>query len=468
MPRSLPGYSVASRAWVLRDTGPARASALRVAGVCVLGLVCLAAASPVLADDWPEWRGAGRSGVWNETGILDRFPEAGLTYTWRVPIRGGYAGPAVADGRVFVTDFERGEANKGTERALALDERTGKILWTHEWPVNYTGLMEPYAIGPRATPTVDGDRVYVQGAMGALFCLDTESGVVIWKKDYMKDYGTQVPVWGMVGAPLVEGKLLIAMVGGAADAKVVAFDKMTGREVWRALSSDFEPGYAPPTIVETGGERQLIIWHPKGVASLDPVTGRQHWEVPFKIEMGLAVATPVFDDGRLLVSSFFNGSMLLALDAKKPAARMVWKGKSDSEIKTDGLHALITTPFFDDGHIYGICSYGQFRALDAKTGERVWESLQPMVEKARWAAGLIVRNGDRYFINNDRGDLIIARLSPQGYREISRTKLIEPTSPASRREMGAVLWSHPAYANRHIVVRNDEEIVRADLRKRGR
>jgi len=182
----------------------------------------------------------------------------------------------------------------------------------------------------------------------------------------------------------------------------------------------------------------------------------------------MTVATPVFDDGRLLVSSFFNGSMLLALDAERPAARMMWKGRSDSEIKTDGLHALITTPVLDDGQIYGICSYGQFRALDARTGERLWESDQAVGEKARWAAGLIVRNGDRYFINNDRGDLIIAEVSPRGYREISRTKLLEPTSAASRREMGAVLWSHPAYANRHIVVRNDEEIVRADLRKKGK
>jgi len=441
---------------------------LRAAALCLFGLTCLTGFPHAIAEDWPEWRGAGRSGVWNETGIIERFPADGLTYTWRVPIHGGYSGPAVAAGRVFVTDFERTEATRGIERAIALDEKTGRILWTHQWPVDYTGLMEPYAIGPRATPTVDGDRIYVQGAMGALFCLDVKSGEVIWKKDYVDDYGAQVPVWGMVGAPLVEGKLLIALVGGEPDAKVVAFDKVTGIEVWRALSSDFEPGYAPPTIVETGGVRQLIIWHPKAIASLDPATGEPYWRQPFEIELALAVATPVFDDGRLLVSSFFNGSMLLALAADKPAARLVWKGKSDSEIKTDGLHALITTPFFDDGHIYGICSYGQFRALDAGTGEREWESMQPVGEKARWAAGLIVRNGDRYFINNDRGDLIIAELSPQGYREISRTGLLEPTSVASRREMGAVLWSHPAYANRHIVARNDKEIVRFDLRRVGK
>jgi len=436
--------------------------------VSAAALLCLTAALPLAAEDWPEWRGAGRRGVWNEAGILDRFPEEGLTFTWRTPIHGGYAGPAVANGRVFVTDFERGAGTRGIERALALDEKTGAILWTRQWPVDYAGLMEPYAIGPRATPTVDGDRLYVQGAMGALFCLDVESGVVLWKKDYVNDYGTAVPVWGMVGAPLLEGNLLIALVGGQPDAKVVAFDRITGEEVWRALSSDFEPGYAPPIIVETGGVRQLIIWHPKAVASLDPLTGRQYWEVPFDVAMGMTVATPVFDDGRLLVSSFFNGSMLLALDAERPAARMMWKGRSDSEIKTDGLHALITTPVLDDGQIYGICSYGQFRALDARTGERLWESDQAVGEKARWAAGLIVRNGDRYFINNDRGDLIIAEVSPRGYREISRTKLLEPTSAASRREMGAVLWSHPAYANRHIVVRNDEEIVRADLRKKGK
>ena len=123
----------------------------------------------------------------------------------------------------------------------------------------------------------------------------------------------------------------------------------------------------------------------------------------------------------------------------------------------------------DGDAIYGICSYGQLRALDAGTGDRLWVSMQPIVEEARWAAGLIVRNGDRYFINNDRGELVIATMSKQGYREISRTRLIAPSSPASkRREFGAVLWTHPAYANRHIVVRNDREIVRADLGRPGR
>ena len=113
-----------------------------------------------------------------------------------------------------------------------------------------------------------------------------------------------------------------------------------------------------------------------------------------------------------------------------------------------------------------MCSYGQFRCLDARSGERVWESLAVTEEKTRWASALIVRQRDRYFISNDRGDLIIARLAPSGYTEISRTRLIKPTfQPGNRRELGAVNWSHPAYADRHIFARNDEEILSASLER---
>lgn len=418
-------------------------------------------------DDWPEWRGKGRLGVWNESGILKSFPKDGLAIRWRTPIKAGYAGPAVAGGRVFVTDFSPVQNMKGTERIVCLDEKTGEILWTREWDADYIGLMQVYAMGPRATPTVDGDRVYVQGAKGMLQCLNVKTGAVIWKKDYVKDYGTQVPVWGMNGAPLIDGPRLICVVGGESNAKVVAFDKLTGKEIWRALSSDSEPGYCQPIMIQAGGARQLIIWHPQAIAALNPETGQTYWEQPFKVQMGMTIATPVFTESRLFVSAFYNGPMMLALDRDKPAARMLWKGSSDSEIKTDGLHALITTPVIDGDYIYGICSYGQLRCLNAKTGERLWESLAVTGEKARWAAGFLVRHDDHFFINNDRGELIIAKLSPQGYEEISRTKLIKPTSnPGNRRELGAVNWSHPAYAGRHIFARNDEEIMAASLERK--
>jgi outer membrane protein assembly factor BamB len=425
--------------------------------ICVLKITF----APIFAEDWPEWRGKGRNGIWTESGILDKFPEKGLTAVWRTPIHGGFAGPAVAGGRVFVTDFKRSSGKKGMERALCLDEKSGKILWTREWDADYQGIS--YDTGPRATPTVDGDRVYIVGGSGTLLCLNARTGDVIWRKDYVKDYRMQMPTWGIASAPLVDGDRLIAIVGGQPDAKVIAFDKMTGKEIWRALPSDSEQGYSQPVIVAARGTRQLIIWDPTAVVALDPATGKTYWQHPFRINLSLTLATPVFDGSRLLVSSFYNGSMLL--DLAKENASVIWKGKSNSEINTDGLHAVVNTPVIDGDYIYGICSYGQFRCLNLKTGERIWETMEVTKEKARWASGFIVRHGDRYFINNDRGELIIAKLSAQGYQEISRTQLIKPTSnPGNRRELGAVNWSHPAYANRHIVARNDEEIISVSLK----
>jgi outer membrane protein assembly factor BamB len=434
-----------------------------------LTILLIAGAVVVQAEDWPEWRGKGRAGVWRETGIIEKFPASGLPVLWRTPIKAGYAGPAVADGRVFVTDYTETGRLRGIERVLALDERTGKILWTRQWEANYGPLSYNWAIGPRATPTVDGDRVYILGATGMLLCLNVRTGEVVWQKDYVKDYGTDLPTWGMTGAPLVDGERLICLVGGDNNAKVVAFDKMTGREIWRALPSDSEPGYAQPIIVAVGATRQLIIWHPRALASLDPVTGRQYWEHPMEVGAGMTVATPVLNGRRLLVSSFYNGSMMVELDEKEPKARLLWKGKSASEIQTDGLHATTNTPVVQGDYIYGICSYGQFRCLLAKTGERVWESQVVTRERARWASGIMVQQRDRVFINNDRGELIIATLSPAGFHEIGRTQLLKPTSPpGNRRELTYVNWSHPAYANRHIYARNDEEIIAASLAMDGK
>ena len=331
-------------------------------------------------------------------------------------------------------------------------------------------LMVSYAIGPRATPTVDGDRVYIVGATGRLFCFDVATGAVVWRKDYVEDYDTSVPVWGTASAPLVDGDRLIALVGGEPDALIVAFDKRTGEEVWRALPTTAEMGYAHPVIYEAGGVRQLIVWHTTALASLNPVTGEVYWEQPWDAGMGLTVATPVRSGDYLLVSQFFNGSMMMRLSQDRPAATMLWRGSSRSELpdETDGLHALVTTPVLQGDHVYGVGSYGELRALDARTGERLWMS-PDMNAQVRWGAAFIVQHAGRYFVNNDDGFLITARLTPQGYVELDRTRLIEPTSSSGTRtphgniDERRVNWSHPAYANRHVVHRNDREIVRLSL-----
>jgi outer membrane protein assembly factor BamB len=445
-----------------RTDGTHRApdASLRVRlGLVIAGLV-LATAAP-FADDWPEFRGTGRRGVWTETGIVDRLPTDQLKILWRAPVSAGYSGPAVAGGRVFVTDFVRSAGARGVERILAFDEKSGALLWKQEWEANYGGIA--FENGPHATPTVDRQNVYALGASGVLVALNAATGQVLWKKDYAKDYGADAGQWGFSSAPIVDGNRLIALIGGKPDAKVVAFDTATGKEIWRALRSDAAVGGSQPLLVEAGGTRQLIVWDATTISSLNPETGAAYWAEPFlgTTEMNIAMA---HNGSRLLMTTFYEGPLMLELDNKKPAARVLWKGNSKSEVETDKLHATITTPIIDGDYIYGICSYGQLRALDARTGERLWETQAVTVERARWASAQLVRNGDRVFITNDRGELILARVSPKGYEEIGRTPLLKPTTdPRGRRRLGAVNWSSPAYANKHVYVRNDEELIVASL-----
>ena len=442
----------------------------RCARGCLLLAGCALLAAPsASAEDWTQWRGEDRVGVWSETGIVEELPET-LKVKWRVPLNTGYSGPAVADGRVFITDWGEDPESRtvdGTERAIALDEETGEMLWVTEWPTTYRMLMFSYAVGPRATPTVDGDRVYVAGAAGALLCLSVETGDIIWQKDFIKDYDSRIPTFGITSAPIVDGDHLITAVG-AEGGLVMAFDKRTGEEVWRSLEVTREIGYLQPIIIEAGGRRQLIVWHPAALVSLDPGTGEPYWEEEWEVGAGMSVATPVHSGNYLLVTQFYGGSLMMKLDQDRPSASRLWKGQTRSEMpgETDGLHAMITTPIMEDDHVYGVCSYGELRALEAATGERVWMS-DEMVAQARWGTAFFVKHRDRYFVNNDDGFLIIAQFTPEGYVERSRTKLIEPTSSAGfgpRRLFDRLVnWSHPAYANRHIFQRNDTEIIRASL-----
>ncbi|MEE2791033.1 MAG: PQQ-binding-like beta-propeller repeat protein [Acidobacteriota bacterium] len=426
--------------------------------------------TPAYANDWPQWRGQDRLGVWHETGIIETLPEK-LKISWRVPINSGYSGPAVADGRVFVTDWQEDPQSRtvdGRERLLALDEETGKILWSHEWPTSYRMLMFSYAVGPRATPTVDGNRVYVVGATGRLLCLHAETGAVIWEKDYVAEYDTSVPTWGISSSPLVDGDRLITLVGGEPDGLVMAFNKETGAEIWRAIPVTSEMGYAQPVIYEAGGARQLVVWHPTALTSLDPETGEIYWDQPWEVQSSITVATPTMTGNYLLVSQFYRGSMMMRLNTDRPTATMLWQGTGRDSLpdQTDGLHAMITTPLIIGNYIYGVGSYGELRGLDARTGERLWTSTD-MPPQARWGGADLVEHGDRYFVHNDDGDLIIAQFTPTGYVEHSRTNLIQPTTSAGygprRRFDRVVSWSHPAYANRHVVQRNDQEIIRASL-----
>ena len=425
----------------------------------------------VEAEDWTQWLGSKRDGVWREPGILKKFPNNGPKVNWRVPIGGGYSGPAVANGKVFVMDrllskgkknpdnqFDRG-AIPGFERVICFDEKTGRELWVHEYSCDYT---VSYPCGPRATPTVDGPRVYTLGAEGNLLCLDADSGEVFWEKEFKKEYNVKAPKWGFTGHQLVHGGHMKCLARGNGTT-VVCYDKLTGKEAWRALTAR-EPGYSPPTIIHAGGVEQLIIWHPESINSLNPDTGELYWTQPFRLRFGLSVPTPKQVGNQLFVTAFYNGPMMMNLDPEKPSATLAWKGNRNSEKNTDKLHSIMPTPFIEKGHIYGVCSYGQLRCLRVDNGERVWEDLTATRDgkETRWGNAFLVKHkpSDRFFLFNELGDLIIAHLSPKGYEQIDKVNLIAPTGKAMNRK---VVWSHPAFANRNILVRNDKEIASFSL-----
>ena len=429
--------------------------------------VCVLAGTVMRAEDWPRHRGPGGLGVWNETGIIETFPPDGLPVRWRTPLRAGYAAPAVADGRVFVDDFVFTTRPFGTERALALDEKTGSILWTREWPADY-GHGMGFDRGPKGTPIVDGDRVYFLGNAGDLLCLNTKTGEIVWKTNYLTDYHARIEQWsgyyGFASSPLIDGDKLICLVGGYPDAKFVAFDKRTGKELWRAVSGEAPPAFAPPLIINAGGTRQLIGWDVAAITSMDPETGKVYWQIPWALTQVSSAATPVQAGSLLFFSAYYEGALMLTLDEKKPAASILWKSKSNSEIITDAVHNSMSTSIVAGDYIYGIDSYGQLRCLKLRTGERVWETQAVTVDRGQFVTAQIIRNGDRFFINNDRGELIIAKFAPDGYHEISRTRAIKPTTPNARR---MVNWDYPAYANKHMFIRNDEEIVSYSLAANG-
>ena len=419
------------------------------------------------ADDWPQWMGPTRDGQWRETGILAKFPEGGPKKLWTVAIDGGYSGPAIVGDRVYVTDFVKesggGKNNSGVrtkaegkERLLCLDAGTGKVVWKDEYPVHYS---VSYAAGPRCTPTVHDGKVYTLGAMGNLRCLDAAKGTVLWMKDFQTDYKAKTPQWGFTGHPLVYKKLLICLVGG--ESLLVAFDKDTGKEIWQGLSTPGEAnaGYCPPSLIEAGGTTQLIIWHPKAIASVNPETGKKYWDVPLEPAYGMAIMAPRKSGDYLFAGGIGWKCAALKLATDRPAAEQVWDGK-----KGRGLYPVNMTPIIEDGVIYGVDQPGILRAVKLDSGEWLWSTQKPITGKddegelqsVNSGTAFLVKNGDRFFVFSETGHLIIAKMSPKGYEEISRAKLVEPTNEGFDRP---VVWTHPAFANKCIYVRNDKEIV---------
>jgi outer membrane protein assembly factor BamB len=295
--------------------------------------------------------------------------------------------------------------------------------------------------------------------MGHLHCLNVADGSVVWSKNFPADFGAVTPIWGFSGHPVIHKDNVICLVGGK-DSLYVAFDKKSGEVKWKTLNAK-EPGYSSPVVREVHGKPQLLVWYPNEVAGLDPDTGKKLWAYPCEPKYAMTIMAPQLHGDELFAGGIGFAGVNLKL--KADGAELAWKGD-----RNNAVYPVNATPLIHDGIIYGCDQPGAFRAVELKSGKRLWSSMLPVtgqdIAETNVGSGtaFAVRNGDKYFLFGETGHLIIAKLTPEKYEELGRAKLVEPTGEAFGRK---VVWTHPAFANGKVFVRNDKEIAVYSLAK---
>lgn len=411
---------------------------------CLGGLAGL-----TLADDWPQWRGPARDNVWRESGIMKTFPAEGMKVRWRVPVGHSWSSPVIAGGHVYITDVVL-EKPRAIERLLCVEESSGKVLWTHEHDAAYPdwGFTAGQENGPSVTPIAESGRVWMLGAIGGLYCLDARSGAIVWQKDLAKDYG--MAGFSTNASPLIEDEKLILVIGGKPDACVIALDKDTGNEIWHAL--DEASANSSPIVVKAAGKRQLIVWTQQSVSALDPDNGEVLWRQRLLTSSDNTVSTPVAKEDLLLI-----GGLMLKLAQDKPGISILWP---ETKAVSHRVLSNTSTATMLEGYVYSATTKDELVCLDATTGAKVWTK-DGLTSKASGVAIHFYPNGDSVLLYTDQGNLIRAKLTPQGYGEISRAKLLEPVYSFGGRKL---CWSPPAFANGCVFARNEKELVCVSLK----
>jgi len=427
-----------------------RLSALAVGLVISALMACV---SGIRAEDWPQWRGPRGDGSWHGPKLPERWPEAGLKTAWKRDIGGGYAGISVADGRVFVLDRQvkrepsddpqkPGRILEEHERLLCLDAESGREVWVHAWPQPYRDL--DYGNGPRAAPTVFGDVVLTLGALGRLNCLRASDGRVLWTHDLVRDFRGRVPDWGYAASPRVHNGLVLVVAGGDDGHCLLAFDLQSGELRWKTLSD--EAGYAWPVPVKRSDHEQLVLWTPSYIRGVDAASGRSLWAWPYEVTYGVSIATPIVHEDLVLVCGYWHGSRAVRLGAKPGDADLAWQ-------ENRFLRGLMSQPLYRNGFVYLLDKQYGLTCFELKNGTKRWDDGNTLTKRDRnpHASLVWLNDEDRIMALNAEGQLVLARIDPDGYREQSRTQIIGET------------WAHPAFAGRRVYARSDREIVAIEL-----
>ena len=396
-----------------------------------LVVACLVyGASIPCGADWPQFRGPNRDGKSGETGLLKAWPEAGLERLWVVGGLGtGFSGAAVAQGSLYITGMV-GEDHEGVLFAFDL---AGNPQWKRaygpEWSDRYPGT--------RATPTVDGERIYLLSGTGRLLCFTAATGEVQWSENLVKKFGGIVQPCGFAESVLIEGNKVICTPGGE-DACLVALDKSTGETIWTSRGFSQQSAYCSPIVVERGGERWLVTITERSVVGVDMETGRIAWRHPVDpdaTDQNHSVS-PVYEGGRLYVTSGHGiGGLMLALS---PDGRGVEQRWTDETLNC--LHGGLVVV---DGYVYGANMHGQWVCLELESGKVMYEADGVGMGSVTYADGMLYCYGEN-------GALGLVKASPEGY-ELSGRIQIEHGEGEH--------WSHPVIAGGRLYLRHGDALA---------
>ena len=387
-------------------------------------ILCLTAGIAAAAD-WPQFRGPNRDGISLETAVLKSWPASGPKVLWKAPLGEGYSQVVSVKGRLYTF------SQQGAEQvAMAFDGATGKRLWRTRIDGEYN---DGQGDGPRSTPTVDGDLVYVLSAHGKLAALKIANGQVAWQHDLRTEYGANAPQWGISTSPLIEGKLLIVNVGGSGNKSIVAFDKTTGKQVW--ASQNDGAGYSAPIAITVRGVRQIIVFTANAILSISPEDGRLFWRSGWKTDYDVNAATPIFlPPDKLFVSSGY-GTGSAVLQIRRTDVIEVWRSR--------GMKNQFSSSVLHDGVIYGFDD-ATLKAIDAASGAERWKT-------RGFGHGSLILAGGNLIVLSERGKLALIQATPEAYRELGSAEVLD-----------GKCWTAPSLADGRLYVRNEEQLLAFD------
>ena len=421
------------------------------------------AADPAPHPDWSHWRGPAAAGAWPDAPPLEELTPAHLHQRWTVEIGPGYSAPTVAEGRVLVS-WRRTEPVE-QEVVTAVDADSGELLWQYTYDTEYVHV--DYPLGPRAAVTQANGRAFSVGTMGHVHAFDASSGEVLWAFDARERHGLDVPTWGVASAPVVFKDSVIIHLGGTEGAGIVAFDVASGEERWRA--TDDRLSYSTPALVETAtGKPMLLVWTGDHLSALCPASGEVWWRIATATDRWIDfIINPVLSPARdvVFVGSYFQGGWLVQLSPDGRQASLRWHRKGSSPRRTEALHSLMSPPLWLGDQLVGFDSQGELRGIDPADGDRLWTSEDQVMATGTWANAYLVAEPrpDHAWIVSEVGDLVLGRFNADGWMELGRAPLIEPTTRLPQRQGTDINWSHPAFAGRSIFARNDRIFTRIDI-----